>query len=465
MASVFKAKGAKRYTILYFDENGQRRKKAGTTDKAVSERIARDLEKEKARLRREGLIDPREEAFRDHDKKTLTEHLADYKRAIGAKGNTAKHASMTVRRAGRILELARARRISDLSLSKTLDALQVLREKEKRGQETINHHIRAVKGFSRWLWKDKRAREHHLAHLATSSSAGDRRRVRRTLTPDEAARLIQAAASGPDAIGMTGPDRAMLYMVALGTGFRSNELRTLVPERFHLDDDPPNVVVRAAYAKNGQEATQPIPTALADRLRPWLAFRAPMKPVFEGMTKRTADMIRFDLEAAGIPYETSEGVVDFHASRGSYITHLVSSGASVKTCQTLARHSTPSLTIGVYAKASLHDIKGAVEELPDLTHIGPDSEALAATGTDGRRNPSATGNAPYLDTIPLPEWASRVPAVGFETHTGVAPRRILSPQRLPWMWQWADIGMAFKSLYYEPVTSLSFRTDQAADAK
>jgi hypothetical protein len=77
--------------------------------------------------------------------------------------------------------------------------------------------------------------------------------------------------------------------------------------------------------------------------------------------------------------------VDFHALRGSYISHLVSSGASVKACQVLARHSTPSLTIGIYAKASLHDIKGAVEALPDLTaRPALKPEATAATGTDGR---------------------------------------------------------------------------------
>ncbi|MGZ3385796.1 MAG: tyrosine-type recombinase/integrase, partial [Isosphaeraceae bacterium] len=80
------------------------------------------------------------------------------------------------------------------------------------------------------------------------------------------------------------------------------------------------------------------------------------------MTKRTADeMLAIDLKAAGIEPESDSGIVDFHALRGTYISHLVSSGASVKTCQTLARHSSPVLTIGIYAKASLHDIAGAVE--------------------------------------------------------------------------------------------------------
>jgi hypothetical protein len=95
-------------------------------------------------------------------------------------------------------------------------------------------------------------------------------------------------------------------------------------------------------------------------------------------------MLRVDLEAAGIPYETASGVADFHALRAAYITHLIYSGASVKTCQTLARHSTPSLTIGLYAKASLHDIKGAVENLPDLTPRETNPQSLAMTGTDGK---------------------------------------------------------------------------------
>ena len=100
----------------------------------------------------------------------------------------------------------------------------------------------------------------------------------------------------------------MLYDLALGTGFRADELATLTPERFALDSDPPTVTVMAGYAKNGKEAIQPISAALADRLRPWLAHKPPGRPVFDGMTERTAEMLRVDLEAAGIAYETASGV-------------------------------------------------------------------------------------------------------------------------------------------------------------
>jgi site-specific recombinase XerD len=411
MASVFKPAGKSRYVILYFDENGRRRKKVGTTDKAVTERIARDLENRVA-LRREGLVDPREEAFRDHEARLLSDHLGDFERALTAKGGTAAHTKVTVSRARRMLELAKSRRISELSLSKALDAVQALRD-EGLGTETINHHIRAVKAFSRWLRKDKRARDHHLADLATSSPEGDRRYVRRQLTPAEAARVIQAAEAGPVVMGMSGADRAALYVVALATGLRREELRTLIAERFSLDSDPPTITVTAGYTKNKKEAMQPIPAALAEWLRPWLAGKGPGKPVFAEMPRRTAKMLRFDLKAAGVPYKTSEGVVDFHGTRVTYITNLVASGASVKTCQTLARHSTPSLTIGVYAKTTLHDIKGAVEALPDPIRTDPGAESLRMTGTEGGLVPSATQNATPAVTLPIGEmpdgFATRAP--------------------------------------------------------
>ncbi len=388
MASVFKTKGAEKFTILYTDEHGKRRKKIGYISKRDTERLAMKLEERAAKIKN-GDIDPKSEAYHRHEGIPLVDHLVAYGRSLIAKGGTEKHERTSLRRIGRLFELAKFKRISDLSLSKALEAVQALRD-EDLGQETLNHHIRALKAFSRWLWRDTRAREHYLAHITTSNSEGDRRHVRRALTFEEVTRIAQTTEAGPDSMGMTGPDRAMLYALALGTGFRAEELRTLVPERFDLDSDRPTVTARACYTKNGKPAVQPLAMSLADRLRPWLVQRAPGRPVFEGMPRRTAEMLRRDLKAAGIPYETDSGFADFHSLRGCYISYLVSSGASVKTCQTLARHSTPSLTIGIYAKASLHDINGAVEGLPDLTTRKTPPEALRMTGTDATATRSAT---------------------------------------------------------------------------
>ena len=78
-------------------------------------------------------------------------------------------------------------------------------------------------------------------------------------------------------------------------------------------------------------------------------------------------------------------VLDFHGTRHTYISGIVASGASVKTCQELARHSTPTLTIGRYSHARLHDLTAALEALPETTPqvTTTASQAMAATGTEG----------------------------------------------------------------------------------
>ena len=81
MASIFKPAGKSKYVIFYHDEDGKRHKKTGATDKQVTERIARDIENRIA-LRREGVIDPKAEAYRDHEAVPLADHLAAFKAAL-----------------------------------------------------------------------------------------------------------------------------------------------------------------------------------------------------------------------------------------------------------------------------------------------------------------------------------------------------------------------------------------------
>jgi integrase len=475
MASVFKRGRDRRnrlasWYITYVDATGRRRTKKACPDRAASEALARKPESEAA-LRRRGVIDPKADGFAIHEARPLGEHLVDYHAALVAKGSTKAHARKTATRAGRIIDLGGAKRISDLSLSRALSALSALRD-EGLSRETLNHHVRAVKAFSRWLWKDSRARDHALAHLSTVNPESDRRRRRRALTADEAAALVNAAESGPMLQGIDGPTRAIAYCVALATGFRASELRSLTPRDFRLSESPPTITCAAAYTKNRHSAEQPIPESLAALLTPWVASLPADRNVFP-LPERTADMIRADLAAAGVPYETDSGVVDFHAIRNSYVSELVRSGASVKACQMLARHSTPALTIGLYAKVDRHDLAGVVNSLPDLTRRPDAREAgrLAATGTesvtadchdlaahwqragDGNlRSVSETGGtAPPAVLSGAPRSKPLKPqqdkgfcasgrglsvAVGSagggsRTHTGVAPQGILSPRRLP----------------------------------
>ena len=127
--------------------------------------------------------------------------------------------------------------------------------------------------------------------------------------------------------------------------------------------------------------------------------RPPGEPVFGNLTTHTNLLIQSDLARAGIPYRDDSGrVADFHALRHSYVTALAISPAPVKVVQSLARHSTPTQTLGIYAHVGLFDQTIALDALPG--QAGPDApktEAgrMAATGTDGPISEPLSLHLPY----------------------------------------------------------------------
>jgi integrase len=394
------------YSIQYFDHNGKRRKKTTRCpDRDAVERLANALETG-AMNRREGLIDPAQERMAQQARRSLAEHVTDFERFLTDKGNTSKHVRMTCRHVRWVADKCEAQSLADLTGPGVLAAVGELRG-GGTSLRTCNSYLRSIKSFSRWLWRHKRRSDDPLCALESFNEETDPRHVRRELLPEEVARLLASAENRtrPEH-NLPGPDRAMLYRLALGTGFRANELRSLAPTSFDLDSDPPTVTVTAAHSKRRREDRQPIRHDLAGMLRPWLAARPEGERLFAKLPGDTARMLRSDLAAARsewideaptqgerearersdfLAYRNAAGeVADFHSTRHTYVSGIVAGGASVKTCQELARHSSPSLTIGRYSHARLHDLQGALESLPSATPAPtePERQILAATGTD-----------------------------------------------------------------------------------
>jgi hypothetical protein len=154
----------------------------------------------------------------------------------------------------------------------------------------------------------------------------------------------------------------------------------------------PTVTLAARHAKNRKTKVQPIPPDLADLLRDYLTDRPAEQPIWGGTwanDHRGAQMLRDDLETAGIPYvvEGTDGPLyaDFHRRRHSYLTLGGRAGIDRRTLQELAGHSTPVLTAR-YSHRRLHELAGAVEKLPTFlptTAAGAEAARLDATGTDG----------------------------------------------------------------------------------
>src|SRR3984957_11478267 len=103
------------------------------------------------------------------------------------------------------------------------------------------------------------------------------------------------------------------------------------------------------------------------------------------MVSEHALELEVNLERAGIAYADLDGrVFDFHAIRHQFISNLAAAGVHPKVAQTLARHSTITLTMDRYTHLGLLDQTAALDKLPSLPIGKLPSETLKATGTDRR---------------------------------------------------------------------------------
>ncbi len=396
------------YHVAFTDRDGKEWTLAAFADRSVTESFAGKLQRllachvsgeapdrelvvwlEKvpdrirARLAKLGLLDPRRAAAG----KPLTDHLAEFEAALGAKGQTGMYVKTTAARVRAILDGCHFTKWSDIAPGK-VEAY--LAEQRKPGGEddpgmsirTCNGYIGAFKQFCKWMVSERRASESPVAFVKRMNAQTDRRIVRRALTVEECRKLLDAARKGKPYAGLTGADRDMLYRLALESGLRWNELRTLTAGSFALDATTPTVTVKAGYSKHRREDTLPLRPETTELLRDYLATKLPAAQAFPMPDRNVGgSMVEEDLAVAGIEAKDAAGrVVDFHALRHTFITNLCNGGVHPKTAQSLARHSSIVLTMDHYTHLTLASQTNALDALPDLD--ASPAETLRATGTD-----------------------------------------------------------------------------------
>lgn len=381
MAGVYKKASNKRrgasgkWTGWYLDSTGRKREFTGTTSEAETARMAQALEAEQRKIAA-GIIDPADVRRREASRVPLDDHLDDFRDSILAKGRSEVYAKARRSAVLRLLTAAKITTIADMPVDEIQAAAG--RMKKTKSARTVNDALGAVKQFVEWLANTSRIKDfpRALNLIPKYPEESDRKLIRRAITMEEVQRLLATAEQGEpvklsrrgyqyDERWITGPDRAMLYRLAMFTGFRANEIRSLTPERFNLDAERPTITVLAGYSKRGKRSgrddVQQIRKADAETLKPWLATREPGKPVVE-VPEKTANLLRRDLRAANIPHADKLAAVDFHALRHAYITHLARQpGMNPKAVQKLARHSTMTLTMDRYFHIEDSDVTDALE--------------------------------------------------------------------------------------------------------
>jgi integrase len=175
---------------------------------------------------------------------------------------------------------------------------------------------------------------------------------------------------------------------------RKGELASITVGQLELDLPVPYLVLHAADEKNRKGSDIPLRRDLAGALGEWLdrklavlqdecrewgepipARLPPHTPIFDVPTGFIRIFDR-DLATAGIAKRDERNrVVDIHALRVTFGTHLCAAGVPLRTAQAAMRHSKPELTANVYTDPALLDVAGAIASLPAFA---PDQEGVTA---------------------------------------------------------------------------------------
>jgi len=235
---------------------------------------------------------------------------------------------------------------------------------------TISSMVTAVRGFCRWCAQRGKLYNDPTVTVQKPSAKTDRRIERRMVLQEEWTWLkAYLRQSHITANGQPAAERLLMYRLAIETGLRSSELRSLVKSSCHLTTAEPYISVKASVTKNSKAAKQFVSDDLARDLRKHLSAMAAGDKVFN-VTARTemARTLRADLAEARklwlvtlpeherdkadgdfLQSPNSQGeVVDFHALRHTCGAWLVLQGITLTEVKEIMRHSTITLTVDCY---------------------------------------------------------------------------------------------------------------------
>ncbi len=382
------------------DSAGKRRFFWGTYNRKETRRMAESLEDEHRQVAlgyRPAMSSADRAAARPFIE--VRDLYLEWGTAQGGRGGrpwSTTHARMRKRSLGYWTDRLKLRTLGDLQgILESVEAS--LRDLLSQGlaPKTVWDHGDALKAFCRWCvdrdYLDRSPLE-RLQKLDTTP-----RTRRRAMSRDEVIRLLEAAP----------PQRRLLYEVAFSSGLRAGELRSL--ERRHLDVARSGLQLEAEWTKDRRPGFQPLPQWLIEKLALFAHDRGaervyaklnrgpgaavPEDPLLYVPSHPARDMDR-DMEAAGIQKWNPHGKIDFHAARTAFITFLFESGASLKEAQSLARHSTPTITANTYARTRPERLADVTEKVGEAVLGDPDRAECVPQRVAGAEGDSVNASDP-----------------------------------------------------------------------
>ncbi len=315
---------ARTFTAKFRDGAGIVRETAtGCRDESAARSILTELEKRAEKVRG-GILSSSEDAAIDYQREAIIDHIADFISRQRARG-LSRRVNDTDSQLRRVVCDCAWGRLSDIDAS-AFDRWLLTRGGAGMAAATRNEYRSAWVTFCNWCVAEGRLVANPIIRVPKANVAVDRRRERRALTLDEAARLLRAAELRPVAehgratiarggaekranrrsrrtwqrdpltwenleeatakgrerlkpyarerLERKGRERRMVYRLALATGMRRGEVRKLAIGWIQDIDGPsPAIVIRASDEKSRRGAVLPLRADVAAELRDWLDER------------------------------------------------------------------------------------------------------------------------------------------------------------------------------------------------
>ena len=203
---------------------------------------------------------------------SLREHVEDWHQGLLAKGGTADHAKLTRQRVLDVFEGCGFRMWGDVQGAKVeqhlADRRGLPKGRRKRLSAVSNYDHQSVRQFCRWMVPTGRGVPTRQAKPGECrdrcrAAAGDYRR--------RAASAASAAETGGEQFGVAGPERALVYRLAVESGLRAGEVRSLTRASFRFGAKLATVTVEAKSSKRRRRDELPLRPDTADELNAtWL---------------------------------------------------------------------------------------------------------------------------------------------------------------------------------------------------
>jgi len=359
-----------------------------TTDKRVAQQRLDELVEREERLRA-GILAPA--AQTDAAKASLAEHLAAFIEYQTARNISKGYTRKIEQRVSRLISERGWKRVCDV----TAESFIAWRHAQTLAPKTLNDYQHAIYAVLDWLKKTGRIETNPIGSVGRVDGCGKQSFTRRAFTDDEARRLLAVSEA-----------RRPIYLLALHTGLRLGELRSLRWD--DIDPDRPLIRLRAEATKAKRADVLPITQtaqAILDGLR---ADRPDAGRVFpKGVPSHHT--FQADLETAGIEREDARGhKVDFHALRKTFITNLARAGVPQRHAMALARHTDPRLTANIYTDQDALPLADAVAKLPTYGMIDDPQDAHGRSQevvSEGPQLSRAVAATVAADRVQMPDDA------------------------------------------------------------